>query len=49
MSIEIRQKHVLEVIDMYVRINNGTTGVNIEITNLKKCIYFFTDVMQMIH
>ena len=33
---------------MYVRINDGTTGVNIEIPNYKNLFIFFTEVMQKI-
>ena len=29
---------------MYVRINDGTTGVNIEISNYKNIFIFFTEV-----
>ena len=33
---------------MYARINDGITGVNIEITNYKNIFIFFTEVMQKI-
>ena len=41
-------KYVSELIDMYVRINDGTTGVSIKITNYKNLFIFFTEVMQKI-